>query len=195
MGILKRSYVGKLERNDILHKFFEIFNNLFFYGSLKDYVKVEFQPPWDVNQEIDGYCVSSSIYFEPQDAIPDNFAALIVLKDYSGDGHYRNRNSRMEFYLGTLLHEMLHAYFGIYLCQCSTSCRNSATMTTMGNSGHCTLWLKSAYAIEQATVSLLGEGLDLGLEGSVIDEYGNGYRDTAPRNLLLTLGLLERQGG
>jgi hypothetical protein len=81
---------------------------------------------------------------------------------------------------------MLHAYFGIFLCDCSAECHVSFS-SAIGTSGHGSMWHDAALAIEQATFPLLGVGLNLMLNSGMMREYGQDYPRTAPRDLPLAV--------
>jgi hypothetical protein len=67
---------------------------------------------------------------------------------------------RLTGYLEVLLHEMLHVFFGFYECLCSDGCK-TRHLECLGVSGHSKAWQLAAMALEEATLPLLGEGLDL----------------------------------
>lgn len=111
--------------------------------------------------------------------IPDNFAVLIEIRDLSKDNNGVFRNTKRGLYLGILLHEMLHAYFAIFLCQCTQKCKASFT-SAKGSSGHGQLWLEASLALEEATLPLLGMSLDIGREAGAMSEFGPEFAKVAP---------------
>ncbi|KAF7960701.1 hypothetical protein EAE96_000375 [Botrytis aclada] len=64
----------------------------------------------------------------------------------------------LENYLGTMLHEMVHAFFSIYVCKCNTSCRRKVLeFEQSGMTGHGMQWQRAARSIE----SFVRQGLRL----------------------------------
>ncbi|KAF5871907.1 uncharacterized protein Bfra_008933 [Botrytis fragariae] len=64
----------------------------------------------------------------------------------------------LENYLGTMLHEMVHAFFSIYVCKCNTSCRRKVLeFEESGMTGHGMQWQRAARSIE----SFVRQGLRL----------------------------------
>jgi hypothetical protein len=173
----------KVEENVIIRTYFQIFDRIFFFGALKGLVRVAFAPPEEMGFSL-GRCATR--YLNSRALIPVNFAASIEIIDFSQYEEVNLRNTKRDFYLGVLLHEMLHAYIAIYLCTCNEGC-NALYGAAMGRSGHGDLWIDAAFAIEQATGPLLGMRLDLGREGGLKSEYGPDYRRTAPPAVLSTL--------
>jgi hypothetical protein len=190
---LKHNSYQKLEDDGILQDYFNMFNDIFFYGSLKDYTKVEFKTSQEMGFGCFGHCTSRWSPLNERRNIPDNFAALILFQNLSTELDFCFRSARLSHYLGTLLYEMLHAYYGIYMCRCNRECRKSGKLTVDGRTGHAQLWLEAAIAIERATIPLLGVRLDLGLHGTMCDEYGHNCKMTAPQEVLSALEPLEQE--
>jgi hypothetical protein len=67
------------------------------------------------------------------------------------DPALRIPTSRIEQYLDTLAHEMLHALFGIYACSCKNGCAEKAHDAYYVWRGHYASWQAAAYAIERAS--------------------------------------------
>ncbi|CAD6442256.1 1ecf7537-e412-45ee-ba16-503bac678daa [Sclerotinia trifoliorum] len=68
-------------------------------------------------------------------------------------------------YLGTLLHEMIHAFFSIYVCKCNAACRRKALdLEESGVTGHGTPWLRAARSIERFVRQGLRMDIRLGRE-------------------------------
>lgn len=69
---------------------------------------------------------------------------------------------RLDQYCGTLLHEMVHAFFRIYSCRCE-KCRGILTSHEgIGHKGHGESWLRVTLELERATLAHLGVRYDLG---------------------------------
>ena len=92
--------------------------------------------------------------------IPDGYAALIKIKDRSGESPPMDEETRLMSYLSTLLHEMLHVFFGVYVCLCSNACRKRHA-DEIGRNGHRRSWQLAALVVEEASLLLLGEAVDL----------------------------------
>jgi hypothetical protein len=157
----------KLEEDIVIANYYDLFNTIFFYGSLKDYVKVEFNQNGLLEPGLLGLC--SVPEGELPDPIPDNYAVWIQIVSLSEQEDYPSKYTRLMAYLGTLLHETMHAYFSVCVCTCSPACLSSLNLS-YGRSGHGTLWQQAALHIELATPRLLGVGLDIGrVEGAGSD--------------------------
>jgi hypothetical protein len=181
---LLHSPFQKLEEESVMTNYYDIFNTIFFYGSLKDYVKVDFNLNGLLEPGLLGLC--SVPEDELPDPIPDNYAAWIQIVSLSEQEDYPSKYTRLMAYLGTLLHEMLHAYFSVCVCTCSPACLSSLNLS-YGRSGHGPLWQQAALHIELATPRLLGVGLDIGRVEGAGSEWGPDWRELAPPTLLATM--------
>ena len=75
-------------------------------------------------------------------------------------------------YLGTLVHEMLHAFFEIYTCGCIDCCEGRDDLY----GGHGKLWQAAACAIEKVDRrQFLGLELDFGRTLSLAANIQSGY--------------------
>jgi hypothetical protein len=160
---------------------------------LKDYTKIELMTSQEMGFDCFGQCGSRWDPLNERRSIPDNFAALIWVRDLSEEAEFCSRNTRLAHYLGILLHEMLHAHYSIYIYPCSRECRKSGKLTVDGRIGHAQLWLEAAIAIERATIPLLRMSLDLGLHNAIWDEYGDNCKTSAPQEVLSALEPLEQE--
>ncbi len=59
--------------------------------------------------------------------------------------------AKIEYYLGTLAHEMLHALFVIYACSYKNRCDEKLHDAFYNWRGHCASWQAAVYAIERAS--------------------------------------------
>lgn len=104
-----------METEGIMMHFFDVFNGLFFFGSLEGLCNVDFRPATHEHMKgFMGYTVGRNGSEEGRQTIPDSFAILICLRPLTeSDDQLRipDRSQRFEAHLGTLLHEMLHAFF------------------------------------------------------------------------------------
>lgn len=159
-------HIGPPEDEEAMGRYYEFFNGIFFCGSLGGLCVVKFYR--EVEQSgygADGFGdlglaitpVTGRTYREE---IPDGYAALIKIKDRANNSPLLSEEARLQCYLSTLLHEMLHVYFGVYECLCGEECRRSHA-DEIGMHGHGKSWQFAALALEEATLPLLGESLDL----------------------------------
>jgi hypothetical protein len=155
----------ELENDLLLEQFFNVFSDIFFNSALRGLCKVQFYP--QISPQKHGECISPYHSLLGRQRIPENFASLINLKSRVTDARFQNMNpaKRPRKYLGTLLHEMLHAFLGIYICdgkRCSSrvECRNRY-LTAIGRKGHKEEWQWAALEFEKAALALLGEELDI----------------------------------
>ena len=160
-----------------VQKYFELFNKIFFFGALtKDFCELKFveevgvsREEWHRNsthEDVEGHttdprrhrlcyqgCTKISI-FEQKDDV--------------------SKATLLRRYLGTLLHEMIHAFIHIYICL-SPSCE-AQTAQLEGSGGHGITWHRLALAFEEFAANWLGLELDLG-RADVVSELGNGKSD------------------
>ena len=119
-------HVSEWPKQRDLEKYFEIFNELFFFGSLKDSVAL-ILTVHPINMRSHGMTSG-----------PDEDSKCKVQvwdrKSYIPDFETRRRG-----FLTTLLHELAHAVLKIYACRCSTCTENR---------GHGLGWQKIAQALE-----------------------------------------------
>ena len=80
---------------------------------------------------------------------------------------------RMEKYIESLLHEMIHAFIGIYTCSCA-DCSNNYK-PDVGKTGHGRTWQAIAYAVEIFCFNELGLELDLGRARGLASEVNDAY--------------------
>lgn len=78
---------------------------------------------------------------------------------------HTNPNVRLRMYIGTLLHEMVHAFFHLFACGCPRCVNPSQAplLFTEGNLGHGLPFMKLALTFEKFAVDKLGLRIDLGL--------------------------------
>jgi SprT-like family len=150
------SYFPRL--NVVMWNYFDLFDQLFFFGSLQKYCKVVLSP--DCNEGSKGD-------FRYDEKSND---CIITIYDTLPESTFEDR---VQDYVGTLLHEMIHAFISIY------SQRGDGYCPDHGYTGHGLAWQFIAHAAEQAVSDpkLLGLQLDLGrgsslyLEMYVTEEY------------------------
>jgi hypothetical protein len=162
----KNGRTGPREDEAKMHRFYDYLNEIFFCSSLKGLCAIKFidRPFEEDANNVEHY--SLALAYTPSTGsknrmqIPDRYAALINMRDRSGDSPLLDDEGRLTGYLEVLLHEMLHVFFGFYECLCSDGCK-TRHLECLGASGHSKAWQLAAMALEEATLPLLGEGLDL----------------------------------
>jgi hypothetical protein len=160
------------EDEGAMKRFYEYFNDIFFCGCLEGLCAIKFCNDSDhfgVGADSLGVAITPVTSETHRQQIPDGYSALIKIKDQSSEAPLLDEEARWKSYLSTLLHEMLHVFFGIYECTCSVSCRKQHA-EEIGRGGHRTSWQFAALTIEEATLPLLGEMLDLSRKLSFEDD-------------------------
>jgi len=149
---------GKYQYGDIILAYFKLFDELFFQGRLGSICKLKFE------------------HQRPGDASLLGHTDILITSD-CGNGHYKLKHCNILLFdrkhdyrrprerlldcLGTLLHEMCHAFIGIWGCT-DTMCKTK--IENRGKRGHGFAWQDIAYSVERACrdPGFLGLSLDLG---------------------------------
>ena len=126
--------------------YFEIFDDYFFLGSLRQYTKVAWAHNTPANIDWVGLTKVNSRF-----VTPGPLEILIQVKRQ--DDQLRNREIVGEC-LDTLLHEMVHAFFTIY------SVSAMEIMETVGLTGHGECWVRVATVIAAEANRSFGESWD-----------------------------------
>jgi hypothetical protein len=161
-----------------LHQYSECLDDLFFGGLLKGFYKIRFVDDAKVLLEKWGSCDahmhSSFPYSHGYELHID-----IVNRTHAHSFRCLDRPSQLKNYLGTLLHEMVHAVFGLYCCYDCSLCV-TRFKDEVGTSGHSMAWQKLAMSIEHAFNHypglMSGWTYDLGRSPAFVLEY-KGDRD------------------
>jgi hypothetical protein len=153
---------ARMERT--IMRFLPIMSKLFFYGAVHKRVTVWF----DYNDELVG--AISGDWHHPSrlpsmlvKGLPPS-SIRIVMKSREG-----SFDQRLQGYLRTLVHEMVHGFLSIYTCDCSRNgCREkNLKHNHMGKSGHGEAWANAARAIEIAASEKFGYDFDLNIGSSL----------------------------
>jgi hypothetical protein len=177
-------HIGPPEDEEAMGRYYECFNDIFFCGSLEGLCVVRFYREVEQSGHGAGGFGDLGLAITPvtgrthRKEIPDGYAALIKIKDQANNSPLLSEEARLQCYLSTLLHEMLHVYFGVYECLCGEECRRRHA-DEIGMNGHGKSWQFAALALEEATLPLLGESLDLSRRISF--EYDALYTETQSR--------------
>ena len=164
---------SNLEDENLMLQYYHIFDNVFFGGSLLGLCKIIFRQPEEMPENTLADTTSPETTLSYRKYIPDNYAALIRLTILAPRRNldYNAYEVRHKAYLETLLHEMTHAYFGIYVCMCNNSCQGLYE-ELIGEWGHRKCWQEAALALEKATLPLLGMALGMDIKLNVSCDPG-----------------------
>lgn len=149
---------------DILEKYFHIFDNLFFGGTLEKNVTIVASEV--SNMEAGNRGIACQHYDMTHNCyIPQS---TITIYDHQDP----NLRDRIEVIMSTLIHEMCHAFFQVYGCV-SNCCDNGSL--ELGPRGHGIMFQEMAYDIERMAASkrVLGFDLDLGRYISLLTEISD----------------------
>jgi hypothetical protein len=138
--IYKRLSSNKFRDEDVIRVYFDFFDELFYCGSLKKYCKVKLSS-LSIKKLAD---LKWRAFF--WGSPPKAHLVRVVIRIFRRDVITDNMTRRI-FYLGSLLHEMTHAFLELYSCWHS-SCR--LCLQHLGPTGHGFAWQDIAYAVEKA---------------------------------------------
>jgi hypothetical protein len=139
----------RYSESEVLHAYMKLFDDLFFFSSLGDKLKLRFDVPRraGVSQTLIGA------------TIPGNGEATIEI--YKHKHPIFGRRARMTYFLSILLHEMCHALFCVYACK-HEGCYQSSDSCSV--SKHGVPWQRAAFAVQFGCSHLLKLSLNLGGE-------------------------------
>ncbi|KAE8451387.1 hypothetical protein EG329_004016 [Mollisiaceae sp. DMI_Dod_QoI] len=120
---------------------------------------------WEDNQrsipQLDGHTSDS----RPRKTTRQNARSLISIFEQTSPGI---REYHLESYVGTLLHEMIHAFLCIYTCYCG-SCQERFEWYE-GVRGHGETWYSMAAELEMFVRNRLDLDVDLGIVVAIAEE-------------------------
>ncbi|KAI9642642.1 hypothetical protein NHQ30_009447 [Ciborinia camelliae] len=153
----------------LLEKYFHIFDDLFFQGTLENHVRI-FASETPVS--IAGCQGHTSHDSDTHTQVKRGATVNCIFPKSTITLYAReepNFGEMMEHSFGTLVHEMCHAFFYIYGC-IGKCCDNGSL--ELGKGGHGLMFQEMAYDIETmaASKSVLGFDLDLGRYYSLLHE-------------------------
>ncbi|CAG8980840.1 hypothetical protein HYALB_00003769 [Hymenoscyphus albidus] len=145
-----------LDDGTMLEVYFRIFDNLFFNGTLENLCSVS---------------LTRNQHFVPLGQIgppktTSQFAMGIEIRDllaFPRRWEVFPLREWLASYIETLLHEMLHAFFMIYSCPCTSCNVTNKSAQGLGLAGHGESWLRAALQLELAAKTLLRVHLLSGL--------------------------------
>ena len=170
----------------LLQIYFDAFNNMFFFGALITprcswrFVKLR-SKKWQKSIELDCSAYTTD-YRGTRGVNAVNIRSTITIFEID---IVQTRSSCLRKYVQNLLHEMLHAFFNIYVRHCP-DCNNEA-LALGGTTGHGLPWLRVALQLERFCKQELDLSVDLGralaLAGEIYEIEG------VPEQMLEKLGL------
>ncbi|KAI1119070.1 hypothetical protein F5Y14DRAFT_460398 [Nemania sp. NC0429] len=167
-----KEIIGKRD----IKPFVRMFDEFFFFGSLTNRARPRCATfVWEEHSTMLSACAS---WFRDDDR-PWGFTRERWIRGYgpfaqihlAGRTFYsKDLPLKLRYILETLIHEMVHAYIGVYMCRCANCTRN--TLNTCGGTGHGPTFLMMLDAIDQ-TLRSWGAGLSgLAKTGCPIDPQG-----------------------
>ncbi|QSZ32321.1 hypothetical protein DSL72_001895 [Monilinia vaccinii-corymbosi] len=138
----------------ILEKYFHIFDDLFFGGTLGEKVTIVASATPNDDAGLRG------IARQDFDSTHNCYVPKSTITIYDHQDPIFGK--RMRFFFNTLVHEMCHAFFQVY--RCVGSCCDNDSLLELGPTGHGIMFQELAYDIERmaARKSVLGFKLNLG---------------------------------
>lgn len=150
----------------ILEKWFKLFDEVLFHGSLEGRLQVQGFVPRRQDK-----------------STPEKSHSTFHLRERKIYINLRPRKTRLSsfrttpvpYWLSCLLHEMLHGFFAIFFCLCE-SCKSKAAASKggLGNTGHGPAWLSACRAMEIALKGLVSWESELGVKRALELEEENG---------------------
>jgi hypothetical protein len=196
--------IGRPNNIQDIKKFFEIFDDAYFGGLLKNYCRFELPSYSDCRDRRYGYFSPLGVCegFFPEGEFREKDTRYRIEKPYviitiRLDSTSKNMCDRIKNYLNVLLHEMLHAIFFIYTCRCQHGCKQRHDHEAGGYhheiESHHMEWQAAALAIEESDEirrCLLGLSIDLGRGLSMANDMQLGFslpNDVVLRSLRLDI--------
>jgi hypothetical protein len=179
-----RGNINNFKNTDILGAFFNLFDKLFFFGTIKERCRVQFSSVESRVSRLQGYSKFSAVGIV---AFGERPKLRAKIKLYSGNETEPRRRLRLIGYIGTLLHEMIHTFLELWSCP-NRDCNRRHEAN--GVTGHGYLFLDISYALQRAAMDrgLLGLDLDVTNECSLAEELKEAGRREIPRHRLAGWG-------
>ncbi|TGO70261.1 hypothetical protein BOTNAR_0002g00450 [Botryotinia narcissicola] len=154
---------------DLVRKFtthyIAIYDKLFFFGSLFATRRVGYRVKWKEENKVKNSVATTSADLDPSGNQVKECAIDLYVKTYSS---YATTQEQVRRWLGTLAHEMLHAFMLIFGCR---GCYKPPEQTTDAGHGHA--WQDAAYEIEVACDLFLSNDVNLGRWTSLSHDVEN----------------------
>ena len=134
--------------SEVIATYFRIFDDLYFFGSLYGNTEVRI-----ISDNTGGKYAGFT----------RNYWKRIFVHEHEHHPDLVHRGVRIYHYIQTLLHEMCHAFFGLYGCreedEDMNQCKECSWVVAEG--GHGPAWADMARAIERSSEGYLGLPMDL----------------------------------
>lgn len=166
----------------ILEEYYEVFNEIFFSTTLQHNLSTfnmisAGTDEWKKRKDDLAYTTDIRPFVSSREEVQ----ASIHIFEIEESGN-ETRAQRMQRYIETLPHEMIHAFIQIYTCGCADCVKKYKVYEGEGKTGHGRIWQVMAYAVETFSCNELGLKLDLSRTHSLAKEiYATGvempYRD------------------
>jgi hypothetical protein len=138
------------EDTSVLAEYLHLFDEMYFCGALANLIYVEVAPRGFEGLETTDYGDFCSHRDGGLWTPHVDFQGRIRIGDLKEQKRFSDPETRLHHYLGTLLHEAIHAMFELYVCYGHRRCR-SREIRYMDWDGHGKLFTKVAARIEVAT--------------------------------------------
>jgi hypothetical protein len=155
----------------ILEEYYEVFNEIFFSTALQ-HNRSTFNmiragtDEWKARKnELRAY----TTYKRPSVSSREEAQASIHIFEIVESGN-ETRAQGMQSYIGTLLHEMIHAFIQVYTCRCAHCVKKHTEYEREGQTGHGRTWQVIAHAVEKFCCNELGLELDLSRAYALAEE-------------------------
>lgn len=141
--------LSKKKLSVAMHKSFEVLDTLIFGGLLKKHCVLSFRTPPFINKPCAAYCCTyfpSSLERLIFPSRKTRMSQIVIYERiYDKGATFTQTVGR---YQNALLHEMLHAYFEVYACDCNDCFKKKIC----GTGGHFKEWQEAGKAIEQTKI-------------------------------------------
>lgn len=150
-AIIKSPWLKGKNEQDLLDIYFDYFNNMIFGGglnALRCTMKLEEPNAEQKARSVLGTTVDTRT---DKDTTRHNVRCHVsIFVRHPAPKTEADSLVLLKNYLGTMLHEMVHAFFSIYVCKCNTVCRRKALeFEESGATGHGIHWQSAARSIER----------------------------------------------
>lgn len=179
-GIVEHPWVRQRSDQDLLLLYFEYFNTMIFGGGLNALrCTLELVEPDEQQREKRVLGTTKDVRHN-LDVTKHNITAHIQVffRQQPKPETVDQKVQLLRDYLGTMLHEMVHAFFSIYVCMCDDRCRQQCLeYRENGVTGHGEPFLKAARSIERLIRYGLRLDVRLGREEALALELINGNKE------------------
>ncbi|TEY73108.1 hypothetical protein BOTCAL_0083g00210 [Botryotinia calthae] len=157
----------------ILEKYFHIFDDLFFRGTMTEYVTLATSLPGNTLPGCQGHTSqeSKAVYRRGRkDVIQCRFRPMSTITIFLGPEVEPLNGKRLKKLFGILVHEMCHAFFHIY--SCVGRCCNHGSLEQLGTQRHGVMFQELAFDIQLMAEKkdILGFNLNMGRYYSLLHE-------------------------